>query len=341
MSPHLTVDVVTDIRTLVTVEPAWWSLWHRSRVATPFQSPAWLIPWWRAFAPGELFVVVVWHKGRLLGLAPLYVDAAFGNMRLLPLGISISDYVDILADGAWERAVLEALGSFLATCPTLWNVCELPDLPGDALALRLPCPAGCDESVTRSSACPVLALADDDNAFELAVPPRKRRDIRMARHRAERRGGIAIARADGNSAGGAVENLFRLHRARWENRGQPGVLADPRLHRFHGEAVPKLVEAGLARLYTLEIGGTVAGVYYGLADPDRAYAYLCGFDPAFDHESPGTILIAHAIEESVRERVTEFHFLRGREGYKYRWGAVDRWNYRRTLTRTASRARAS
>src|SRR4051794_35890653 len=37
---------------LAALEPAWWALWRRSPAATPFESPAWLMAWWRHFSPG-------------------------------------------------------------------------------------------------------------------------------------------------------------------------------------------------------------------------------------------------------------------------------------------------
>jgi CelD/BcsL family acetyltransferase involved in cellulose biosynthesis len=67
---------------------------------------------------------------------------------------------------------------------------------------------------------------------------------------------------------------------------------------------------------------------------DRAYGYLTGFDPTYEFESPGTIVVGYAIETAVREAAREFHFLRGREAYKYHWGAVDRWNRQRVFRRT-------
>jgi CelD/BcsL family acetyltransferase involved in cellulose biosynthesis len=42
-------------------------------------------------------------------------------------------------------------------------------------------------------------------------------------------------------------------------------------------------------------------------------------------------MIGHAVREAVRDGVREFHFLRGREPYKYAWGAVDRAGYGRRL----------
>ncbi len=127
--------------------------------------------------------------------------------------------------------------------------------------------------------------------------------------------------------------MIRLHSLRWESRGEAGVLADPRVRDFHTRSLPRLAAARLARLYALQIGDAVAAVYYGFLHNDHAYGYLTGIDPEFEHESPGTLLLAHAMEEAIREGAREFHFLRGGEAYKYGWGAVDRWNRRRVFTR--------
>ena len=45
-----------------------------SPTATPFQSPAWLIPWQRVFAPGELRCAVAFVHGRLVALVPFYLE---------------------------------------------------------------------------------------------------------------------------------------------------------------------------------------------------------------------------------------------------------------------------
>ena len=115
------------------------------------------------------------------------------------------------------------------------------------------------------------------------------------------------------------------------------MLADPLVQRFLRAALPGLSEPGLLRLTTLTLEGDVVGVYCGFAHRGRAYAYLGGFDPGYGFESPGTILMGHAIAEAAREGAREFHFLRGQEGYKYDWGAVDRWNLRRSIRRAEAR----
>jgi len=128
-----------------------------------------------------------------------------------------------------------------------------------------------------------------------------------------------------------IGTLIDLHGQRWTARHEPGVLGTPQVQRFHLEAAPRLLAAEMLRLYGLRIQGRVVGVYYGFAHRGRAYGYLSGFDPGSASQSPGSVLLAHAIHEAVREGCREFHFLRGQEPYKYAWGAVDRWNRRRSL----------
>ncbi len=311
------------------LEPAWWDLWRRVPGASPFTAPAWLLPWWTVFAPGELFTVAVWAGSRLLALAPLYrEEGAFGR-RLLPLGISLSDEADMLVDPAAPEAgpvLLAALGSRAADWDT-WSAEELP--PGAALLALAP-PELWRTAVAPQSACPVLSLAGGADALEAVVPPAKRRKWRMARHRAARRD----ARIEVVGAGdldSSLDHLFRLHGARWQTRGQAGVLADREVRRFHHLAAPALHAAGLLRLSLLHIEDRVAGVYYGLHHGGRACAYLGGFDPAFGFESPGTVLLGAALDAAVAEGATTFSFLRGQEPYKYEWGATDLWNSRRTF----------
>jgi CelD/BcsL family acetyltransferase involved in cellulose biosynthesis len=157
----------------------------------------------------------------------------------------------------------------------------------------------------------------------------------MAENRVARRGGEVTDIVGPDGVPDFLDQLVRLHGARWATRGEDGVLADDPVLRFHALALPRLVVAGLARLSTLTIEGQVVGAHYGLQSGPRAYAYLGGFDPSFSFESPGTILVGRAIEAARQDGATEFHFLRGQEAYKYEWGAADRWNCRRSFLRAA------
>lgn len=325
------IRIIRADEELAGLQPQWWELW-RGAAAPPFAAPAWLLPWWQSFRPGELRSVAVHDDGRLIALAPLYRDRG----RLLPVGIALSDYLDVLVDPA-HPAALPALARGLRELPE-WEECSLEELPPGAAALAMPAPDGCGDGASAQSACPVLVLPESLDRLGDAVPADKLRKLRMSRHRADRRGGFTIEAVGIDGVSDFLRELTRLHHARWQDQGGSEALRGERVESFLAAATPRLAAAGLARLFLLRLGGRCAGAYYGLTDGRRSYAWLGGFDPEFAYESPGTLLIAHAIQSAVGEGCREFHFLRGRERYKYEWGAVDRWSVRRVLSRAKAHA---
>lgn len=326
----LRAEIVRDPAGLGRLEPDWARLWLQCPTATPFQSPAWLLPWWRAFSPGALSVVAVWSGHDLVGLAPFYLEGDASNARLLPIGIAVTDYHDILCQPSLEASVCAAIAETART--VRWVQWILPDLAADAVAVRLASQDFEPEFRHGDVACPVLQLASD-GAFTSTVPARRRRQLRRAGNAAQRRGRVTIRRGESDPAE-FLHHLVRLQRARWVGRGG-GVLADRATIGFHAGALPRLMANRLTRCWLIEIGEAVVGAYYGLHHRDRAYAYLGGFDPSYADESPGAILIGEAIAQALREGAREFDFLRGRENYKYGWGANDRWTSSMVWTRMA------
>ena len=322
-------EIIRDGQALVALAPQWWALWRRCPSATPFQTPGWLLPWWRHFSPGRLATIAVWRDGQLAAFAPFYLEDGREGKRLLPVGIALSDYLDVLIEPGMEDEAAALI--FEAGLSLDWDRWEFEELRPEALATALVSPSIVANSADEQSACPVIALAGGDDLAG-CVPARRRRQLRRAHAAAARRGPVTIEAVSGET-GTFLDCLFRLHGRRWSERGEQGVVSEKSVRDFHRDTLQALSSAGLARCYQIRIGGSVAGAYYGMCDGRRAYAYLGGFDPAFSEESPGSILTGHAIAEAIREGAAEFHFLRGREAYKYSWGATDRWNRRRTFRR--------
>ncbi len=304
--------------------PEWDALWQRAG-RPPFQSTAWLLPWWGAFGTGQPRLAVLQVAGRLVGLLPLYVLNEGEERKLLPIGVGLTDYSDALIDpaappGAVKALLHEALARAKADGITS---CTLPDLPPGAALLAADLAPGWREVALAETPCPVLRVGDP-------VPAGQLRNLRQSRHRADRAGGWSA-----DWAGDAEEGwrlLASMHRARWTALGDPGgVLADPAVKAFHAAAVPRLAAAGLLQMQVLQIGGRTAAVYYTLVAPDGLYFYLSGFEAAEAMASPGTLLLGAIIERAAVEGVRELHFLRGSEVYKYAWGAIDRMNRSRLL----------
>ena len=296
------IEIVDTSAGLAALADEWAALWSRTPEATPFQSPHWLLPWWRQFGTGHPRVAVERRDGVLVGVLPLYVLPR--ERKALPIGAGTTDYLDALGDPA---PLLPPLLDRLRADPVdQLDLIEVPPwsaLPG--------CDGGWKATWTAGSACPVLTLPE--------LPAAIRRKLRMNRNRAERAGGYRVA-------DGSFDDLVRLHQARWTAQGESGVLADPAVLAFWREAAPLLQVAGSLRLQVLSVGGAVAAVILALLAPDRIFFYLSGFDAAHGFVSPGTLLLGAMLEQAGAEGRAEAHFLRGQEPYKYAWGAVDRRN---------------
>jgi CelD/BcsL family acetyltransferase involved in cellulose biosynthesis len=332
----MSVEVLTEDAALHALRPVWEALWRRAAErATPFQSPAWLLAWWRAFGTGRPRVAALrGDDGRLLGLLPLYLLTEDSGTKLLPIGIGVSDYLDALLDpDAPLDAAARLLAAALAASPEA-ACCDFVGLPpGAALREAAVPPDWRDEGVRPSEPCPVLALPSGAGLSEV-LSRRRRAALRNARNRAERAGGIAVQTADAETLDACLDALVALHCARWDARGQPGgVLADPRVLALHREAAPGLLAAGALRLQVLRLGGVPAAAQYALlgGGGHRVLLYLSGFDAARARESPGAILLGELIAWALAEGWRELHFLRGDEDYKYVWGATDRFNAARRL----------
>ncbi|MFC7331707.1 GNAT family N-acetyltransferase [Rhodocista pekingensis] len=303
-------EEVRGAEALAALAPAWERLWRDDPAATPFHHPAWLVPWARIFQPDRCRTLTLRDGGRLLALWPLFL---LGD-RLLPLGCGTTDWLGPVAAPGLTGADLAPLFALLERDPD-WCSCEADRLPpGSPLAgAAAPWPGEDGEG----EPAPALALP-------APLSRGRRQNLRTGWNRLRRLGLPIVRQVRGGEVAATFDALASLHAARWRERGEAGVLADPEVAAFHRLALPALEAAGLLRLLSLDLDGRPVAVLYGLQAKGCFHYYLGGFDPALAEAGPGTLLVGEAIGAATAEGCTLFDFLRGREPYKYGWGAVDR-----------------
>jgi CelD/BcsL family acetyltransferase involved in cellulose biosynthesis/glycosyltransferase involved in cell wall biosynthesis len=299
----------------------WIALWDRCPSATPFQRPEWLLPWCRSFGVAP-WTVAVRRGGRIVALAlGRVVDE--GRERVLRLcGEGVTDWLDPLVDPSEGAAGARALLATYAESGAVARL-ELSQLrPESAFAAAVS-----NGEVREGESCPALALPRSVDDLPSAIGKRQLAYLRYCFRRAERAAHVEVTHATEANLDEMLDALFALHAARWCEKGEPGVLASPAVRRFHRDSARGFLAAGMLRLSALRFAGRIVAVFYGFAAHGRTHYYLGGFDPAFERLSPGTMIVGRAIEDAVREGCSEFDFLRGREPYKYAWGARDRASY--------------
>jgi hypothetical protein len=181
------------------------------------------------------------------------------------------------------------------------------------------------------SRCPVLEIYGRRPTVDGVAPEGMMDWVAYYWRRAADLGPVSVQMASPENFEDLFSAFVRLNQARSAAVGRRGF---SEVHfDFYHEAAAGLLQSGVLRLYGWRIGERIVATLLGFEHHQRFYYYLGGFDPEFSRLSPGSVIIAHAIEDAIRRGVHEFDFLRGDERYKYRWGARDRFNYRRQISR--------
>jgi CelD/BcsL family acetyltransferase involved in cellulose biosynthesis len=281
---------------------------------------------------GELWLLALRRERELVGVAPFFIPPETSSHagQVLLLGTGITDYLDVLLDEEAEASGPSAIFAHLHEHRDRWDSCDFQQLRGNSVLLNGPLPDGWASEVAVQEVCPALHLPEQTSRLPYTIPAHMLEQLKYSRRHAGKLG-ARMERAEAGNFGQLFEALLHLHPARWAARHQNGALADGPLQEFHRMAGQAFLLEGVLRLYSLSLAGQVIASLYGFSHGQRAFYYLSCFDPAFASLSPAILLIGHAIEEAVREQVSEFDFLRGRETYKYLWGAKGCLNYRRQL----------
>jgi CelD/BcsL family acetyltransferase involved in cellulose biosynthesis len=333
MKPSVTlkVRVLHSLAELREISSEWRELFEHSHAAA-FQSPDWLLPWIEVFAPEKITAVEVRCGERLVGLAPFLIYRREAERVLAFMGGGVSDYLDVLIDPKFQAEIMSQIIATVCGLQDDWTVLDLTDLPAQSPLLRL---VLLKREAREHDSCSVLCLPDSKDQLLHLFSKRQRASLRNARSRLQRAGGGEIELATAQNVSEFLPDLFRLHTSRWSERGQPGVLSDPRTLKFHRSCAAGLFDSGLLRLSRLRLHGKTLAVIYSLFAHETAFCYLQGFDPEFAWLSPGTQLMYQVIGDALDHGIRGFDFLRGNEDYKQHWRPESQPTYRIRLARSS------
>ncbi len=299
---------------------------------------------WQAFwgggewPEGELFVFMARHHGRLVGVAPLFLTTnAEGQKALMLLGsIEISDYLDLIADAARLPAFAESLLAWLASPEApAWDVLDLYNLPANSATLdALQAAAQGREwrfAQAQLQPCPTIALPGDWDTYLANIDKKQRHEIRRKIRRAEE--------GEKPAAWYIVEDAATLDD---EIEAFMTLMAfDPEKERFLTPTMRLQMQAicraafagGWLQLAFLTVGGEKAAAYLNFDYAGHIWVYNSGINFAMRDVSPGWVLLGYLLQWANENKRQNFDFMRGDEGYKYRFGGVNRYIVRASITR--------
>ena len=289
-----------------------------------------------------------------------------------------ADYATILTDPLDLPEVADAICEILEDetrpnpeHPAPWDVIDLRRLRrGDPSIDALAAAFGHHEmaqgwtlNIEQEDVCPVATLPSGDiDDFLATLGKKERHEIRRKVHRAEGTGEVALVESADPLAAGAdgrtdLDAFIDLHQARW---GVDGLFPDT-----PGGAQSRVFFRRLFELFGAPGGSGASGPAASSADPfagslrlsfqivgsariaasvhfetaDSILYYNAGVDPEYRTLSPGVLMVEGLVRRALSTGRTRLDFLRGNEGYKYEWGAVDEPIQRLLVRRAVAVAR--
>lgn len=315
------------------LQPSWNELLAESSAPTIFLTWEWLRSWWSIHHDGKQLVLLACLDGddRVVGLAPLYQtrgqawwEARLRVLRLVGDGSGDSDNLDFIVRPGWETAVVRAWVDWLRRHRSEWDLVELNTVPAESrVAASLLRELGEHGWKLWRQEGPrlVIPLPSDWDTYLRSLSHNMRSAIVAKLRRLERHYSVRLRRCETQAELPAcLETLFRLHRQRWELRGEQGTLHEER-QRFYAEMARHLLGRGWLDFWFLDLDGRPVATELGFRYGDTHYFLQGGFDPAYSAQSAGFVLTSLILRELIRQGVRRYDFLAGEEPHKQRWGA--------------------
>lgn len=302
----------------------WLELATRLDETSYFQTPDWVLSWWETIAGRPQTRVAAWRapSGRLEALVALSRSREPMHRRLpltLPVyanagsGVGAADHCGWLVPpercyevGAWVSQAIGRGGLLLRSVDPAWGT---PPIPAGARAVEV-------------TACPRLPLP---GTHQIGRSPDFRRQLARFSRRLEREGVEFEWVPAGAVDEHVLTSLFELH---GHSRARHGKDTTFDLEQFALHAgLMRRAEVGRGPAAVVaRCGQVIVGVLYGFCWKDVFAAYQSGWQTRWARRSMGSVLAYQAIRLAAAHGCRTFDFLRGTEPYKYRFGAIDRYD---------------
>lgn len=308
----------------------WNDLLSRSAADSPFLRWEYQSAWWRHRGGGEhpsaTLHIAVWREdGEIRGIAPfMRIETDNGPELHLIGSVEISDYLGLIVPPEFLSSFVEKLFNALAAMPfDTWKRMELCNLHPSADTIpileREVEKHGWRGKVEPLQVCPVIILPESWDRYLETLDKKQRHEIRRKLRRAEEgEEKMNLRLASGANLPDAVEDFLRL--MAYDPR--KAAFLTPVMRDQFRELAAAAQDAGMLQLAFLEVNGRLAAGFFNFDYRDRIWVYNSGMDPEFSSLSPGWVLLALILRQSIAQGKREFDFLRGNESYKFQWGGI-------------------
>ena len=312
--------------TFDTLQVEWNELLGRSASDNVFLRWEWIHTWWTVFKGRKrLFILTARRDGRLVGIAPFYIEQegplGIKTIRLCSEELS-PDYMDIIAEKDQEAEIAQEIVKALAWRAKEWDVLILNNLRTESVFLtEAALFHEYSHEIAVTQHCPFIKI---QGTFEDYYQSRTElRHFSLKKKLKILLDDKKIVRqiVTEESLVQGLEDLFLLHAKRAKSKNIHSNFLSPDVKRFHQELSRQFFQEGILHLELLYDGSAAISGAYAFHYKNKAYVYQLGFDPQWAKWSAGGVMLLLGVENAFQIGLQEFDLLK-RDGTLQK--AVDR-----------------
>lgn len=328
------IERITNTENLKKIETEWNRLLFSSEQNCIFFTHEWFTSWWESFSEDNSLEILLFkdRDGGVFGAAPFMIKN--GNVRFI-CSLEVSDYCDVFSTRGRREEFFKELMSYLEmNYPDLKKI-ELSNIKASSLTLDLlPRWASCHKfscSYVEKEVVLVLDLPSSYEEYLTLLSKKNRHELRRKLRRFETlKGTRTVKVTETKELLSSMKTFIALHKQsspakeRFWNK-------DGMVDFFH-ELVRRFSLRKWVELNFLFQEDRILAALLNFSYGNQVSFYNAAFNREFVSFSPGIFLFNHCIKDAISEKKQKVDFLRGREKYKYYFGAKESKIFQLTMT---------
>jgi CelD/BcsL family acetyltransferase involved in cellulose biosynthesis len=309
-------------------------LFEKSQTPAFFTHPSYLLSWWKYLGRGENQLITILLKNELVGYVALFRENASNPWRFIGAKDE-SDYLDLVTTEKDIAAVWQAVLTFFKEHNETYTSVLLESVPENSLTTKVleeKAPTlGFTVSKTQQDECPVIALPASWEAYETKLEPSLKKRIKRFTQAIQEDDVLSFkALTTSEEIAASMPTFISLHKASGSDKT---AFWTPEREAFFLNMPITMAQHGLVKIEVLEVSNDPAAMIFSFIYQNKVLGYNSGFNQyRYGHLGVGTVLAAHSIEEAIKAGHSHYDFMRGREPYKFEFGAISEpvWDIRLT-----------
>jgi CelD/BcsL family acetyltransferase involved in cellulose biosynthesis len=323
------VDYAVSTDEFDALEDDWTRLCKLSPSYGLFNSWQWNRLWWSHYGElGSLQIIVVRIDNIIQGIAPFYCCSTrvlrLGTVRTLRFigfgGDTSPDDLDILVNPVYRTLVGNTLIQrvFRQSDCTRLQLTDIPENSFFLTSVRNNCGAyGWTLTSERFQRRQVGVLPKSIESYEKGLSRNSRKQRKRRRRRLSQAGQFEFSQCKSSTeVDAAFEQLASLHKQRQASKGKRGGFHSAQYNKFQRCLMHQSLQRHELWLVILRLNDQTVGIEYAFLHERVLLFFQTGFDPAFEHLSPGHLMVMELIDQAILCGAEKVDFLKGYYDYK-------------------------